>query len=327
MTEETGEKSSRVAMVWPADLKKEAMGASKNLTEFTLEAVRTKLAGADREAELKARIAELEAEQSETRYLAQLLADRYAMGGDYDDRVSALMEVDLPTWLETDGWPAELAKLVPTEEPVVEVVNSKTYTDEELAKPSYQVAAEAVVRVPKDDLRAVEFEAEFIETEDPAAAMDALAPVTPPSDLMAKIAAKAQEKGVELTTDLDTLKPASQIPQPEPKPEPVHNHSFTLKTKAGANLCECGTWLDESTRPPTLRQLDEADENTELEAALSEKLGVPVVVDGALPPNVAVLVPTEPAPALQAPDDAPTSDTCPTCGDLLVDGECWTCNL
>lgn len=122
MTEAAPEElTDRVAQIWPSEVKIAAQEMGKklkptqNLTEFTVEAVRQRLSGEDR-------FIGLEREVGELRYLCQLLADRVAMGGEHDDRTHLLMEVELPSWMKTDGWPSDMKGLVPLTPPTVEKV-------------------------------------------------------------------------------------------------------------------------------------------------------------------------------------------------------------
>lgn len=169
MSEE--KKHDRVNMNWPLGLKDRVaeLVGSRGVTKFTVEAVETRLAGEDR-------VRILEKDLDELKWLCQLLADRYAMGGEHDDRRAQLMEVELPAWLRTDGWPEDLAKLVPRRESVPEVIDADVervptqppapigipqekidelsrrsdvapgpYTEADLSAPSYAVAQQVTV--------------------------------------------------------------------------------------------------------------------------------------------------------------------------------------
>lgn len=116
---ETEAPTERVTMVWPKSLKaavRDKVGP-RGLTDFAVAAVERHLTDADP-------IAASSEEVGELRHLCQLLADRLAMGGTDEDRREALMELELSDWLETTGWPTEMAKLVrpaaPPEKPEVQ---------------------------------------------------------------------------------------------------------------------------------------------------------------------------------------------------------------
>lgn len=182
----TGEPTDRVTMLWPSALKEKVRDRAghRGLTSFTVEAVVNHLMVADRQKQL-------EKELSETKYLAQLLADRIAMGGDYQDRHEALMEVDLPHWIDTQGWPDEYAELV---------------------KPELVEVAEPVTPVPATPTPVFQ-SADSRPVPEPPLPHDAGGES---DDLFAKIRAKAAEKGVDI--DGMGLKRASDIPaQPEPE--------------------------------------------------------------------------------------------------------------
>lgn len=111
MTEVEDKPNERVTMEWPKELKAQVRDkvGPRGLTEFTIEAVNIHLSGTNE------RIKEQELELNSTKHLVQLLADRLAMGGDPVDRLSSMMEIDLPAWIDTTGWPNEYAKLVKPE--------------------------------------------------------------------------------------------------------------------------------------------------------------------------------------------------------------------
>jgi len=272
VTEEV--ETERVNMNWPTGLKervRELVG-TRGLTGFVVEAVETRLSGEDR-------VKSLEKEVDELRYLAQLLADRYVMGGDHEDREAFLMELELPTWLRTDGWPTNLARQVPKPDappvhvpkppaPVVGQAPSaeKEYTEEELRRPSYEVArreagkspapadpeiVEAVDTIDPDraegptDEDWAQAAQEREEAERPAPmGRDNPAYEAPSDDFLARVQAKAAEKGIDLGGA--GLKTASSLEQP-------HNHAFE-RTEDGNLRCACGTVIDQSTTPPTLTQ-------------------------------------------------------------------------
>lgn len=240
--------ADRVSMQWPKPLKaevRERVGA-RGLTEFVLDAVRLHLDGGAQRAQTDAQ------EINELKWLVQQLADRVAIGGDADVRKSGLMELELPAWIDTSGWPADMAALVKV--PVASPVSDEPERQEcpQHAKTFHVVGGEC----PKcrEERRAQEREAE----EGPAP----VAPLDLPHDtqggstaLLDKVLAKAREKGVELA-DIG-LKPASTI------------------------------------QPPLDKQAEEAIEVME---------------------EVAEVATAKP-------------QVCSKCGDELVDGECWTCEL
>lgn len=302
MTEE--KKHDRVNMNWPLGLKErvsEHVGA-RGLTEFVVGAVETRLVDEDR-------VKTLEKEVDELRYLAQLLADRYVMGGDHENRETFLMEVDLPSWIRTEGWPTDLAKQVQkdhipevhTPKPPAPVIGqpTKEYTEAELHAPSYAVAARESGKSPMpaspEVLEAAgeqmitpggspagTYTTEAIQTPveepEPAAPLGRDNPVyaAPSESFLAKVQAKAAERGIDFAgTD---LKPASAIQAPA-KP-PVHNHSW-IRDDQGELHCDCGAFIDESDGPPGI-----------------------VREAGYVRPTWEV--PTEPAPELEVPAEAPT---------------------
>lgn len=118
-------KVDRVNMNWPLGLKDQvvALTGPRGVTKFVVEAVETRLTGEDR-------VKNLQKEVDELRYFTQLVLDRYVMGGDHENRESFLMELDLPAWLRSDGWPSELAKLIPRKDPVAEPVGESDESTE-----------------------------------------------------------------------------------------------------------------------------------------------------------------------------------------------------
>lgn len=253
------EETTRITQIWPVALKEEVQGKAgkRGMTEFTLAALRTRLAGEDR-----AKI--LERELSEVKYLAQLLADRYAMGGSAADRESALMEVELPSWMDTTGWPEALAKQVPTP------TGRKRSDAETKAKVALIEPVETEpTRIPETNVGSCPFyrngkqcnlEPKHDGDHDNGTETwsDSVPKEAPKSgDLLARVQAKAAEKGVEIGDGI--LKPASQIEPPKADPvdaldqaeqaqvngiaQEPHNHEFARVD--GVLVCECGGRIEE----------------------------------------------------------------------------------
>lgn len=202
MTDTTTEpETERTTMVWPKTLKDavRAKVGPRGLTDFAIAAVERHLVDADP-------IAASSEEVGELRHLCQLLADRLAMGGDDEARREALMELDLQDWLDTTGWPHEMAALVrpaPLEPPAAE--NSEVQTP-------VQIAEEA-----------------------PAAAEGER------DDLFARI---AKRTGQPIDPGFKDLQRASDLEVPPKPSEDVHNHGWTRID--GILTCQCGAWIDDS---------------------------------------------------------------------------------
>lgn len=162
--------TERVAMYWPIELKgrvRETAG-DRGLTKFVIAAVEAKLGTRD---EHQVDVKEL----GEARSLVQSLADAIVRFGDYEDPYERLLEIGLPSWVDTTGWPAELASTVPaddsTPEPVKEPERVETptadqveanpddgpdeereYSDEDLRRPLFMTGdkADKVEDLPHD---------------------------------------------------------------------------------------------------------------------------------------------------------------------------------
>ncbi len=264
--------TQRVTMLWPSELKEQVRdkAGQRGMTDFTVEAVRARLTVTDDLEQAKKELAK-------TQYLAQLLADRVAMGGDEQDRREAMMEVELPSWIQTDGWPKEIADLVkpePAPEPVKPVVTIVPPKEAPVAKPEPdEPAPEPAVETPVETPAAL--------PHDGHSAKD---------DLMERVRAKQKELGLvsdeDMRESLGLMKPASELKKPVPKP--------AIPTEP------------------------------------APKLGVPADAPTPVAPKPAI--PTEPAPDLgvashtpAAPAPEPVVDRCPSCGEPLVAGECWEC--
>lgn len=306
MTEE--EPTTRVNMIWPESLKaqvREAVGV-RGLTTFAVAAVEEKLSSIDAQKRLETEVQGLRKEVDETRYLAQLLADRFVMS---DDRRTSLMEVDLPHWMETNGWPDELAELVPKQsldarvDAVIEGAitpgphpptadwseDQREVDDEDLHRPMFMSKPKRAGQSPapvservKDELGPVDRMGlpPLVVTEPEKAVT---LPVDLPhdtqgDDLLSKIRAKAAEKGVDI--DEARLRPASQIPSPS-------------KDKQG------DTPADDPGPDNESPQVSEPQESTSGDN----------IVDN----NVA------------SHSGSAAQNVCPKCKDQLVNGECWTC--
>ena len=101
------EGTERVVMNWPVDLKKRVreMAGDRGMTEFIIKATSIYL-------EEDASFIQLEQQLDENRHFTQLLADQLVLGGDSDERLQFLMELDFPDWISTQGWPEAYAERV-----------------------------------------------------------------------------------------------------------------------------------------------------------------------------------------------------------------------
>jgi hypothetical protein len=197
--------TERVTMAWPKDLKdrvKEKNGP-RGLTEFTVAALERHLLDADP-------IAESSEEVGNVRALCQLLADRVAMGGDDDDRRQALMELELPDWLVTTGWPTEMANLV---------------------KPPPLVDASSLAPENSEVQTPVQI-SEEVQGDAAAGERD---------DLFARM---AKRTGQPLDPGFKDLQVASDLEVPEKPSGNVHNHAW--ERTDGILCCQCGAWIDDS---------------------------------------------------------------------------------
>lgn len=143
------EETERVTMLWPVDVKaqvRERVGP-RGLTDFAVDAVRAKLGQPVEDPEL----AESK-ELGDARFLVQRLADCIAMQGDYEDRESVLREIDLPPWVQTIGWPENLARAINPIEPVGQPVGQPaTYREEVDALEPVVTMRDEVVDIPVDN--------------------------------------------------------------------------------------------------------------------------------------------------------------------------------
>lgn len=276
------EDKKRVAMYWPAELQervREKVG-QRGLTEFTLQAVRAKLGEPEPTVD--------EGQLNEAQEVAQRLADALAMGGDYEDRQSQLRLMELPAWISTEGWPDDLAGIVPLEEPVAEPITHEVAPEaEEVEQEPDPAPEEAEPEIPQHPTDSDLHKPMFMSGRDQGMT-DVPTPIAPvgskADDLLDRIKAKAAEKGVDVSGL--KLKPASEVEQPEPKPEP--------EPIDVTGLVELQDEPDAATKPAPDLEVP-APTPSELQAA--PELGVQTGVE-----------------------------FCPNgCGSELVDGECWTC--
>lgn len=262
------EETERTTMLWPVDVKeavRERVGP-RGLTDFTVAAVREKLGQPVPDAEL----AESK-ELGDARFLVQRLADCIAMSGEYEDRESVLREIDLPPWVQTIGWPENLARAINPIEPVGQVVETDTRPDipADNSEPdieSPQVSGPAEVdtavgnSVDEQPLIDHEYEAGYSgfacvrmvfkngagedcgmpaaahrQPEAPGVGDNVIAEppkVSHSNDLFKRLQAKAAEKGVDIS-GVD-LKPASEIERPEVKTLTAEEVGWKLETEPEA---------------------------------------------------------------------------------------------
>lgn len=220
--------TSRVSMLWPESLKEKVRDrvGSRGLTVFTIEAVEAKLGIHDsHKADAK--------ELNEVKDLAQRLADALAMGGDYEDRASALRLLELPAWIQTVGWPDQLAAIVKPEDSTPEPVEPEP---------------EPIVATSPEEAESSDSNDNIVESSElPAVGDPGTVRSTPPgeskaSDLLERIRGKATEKGVDLSGV--ELKPASSI-ENESQPEASPRQEEPVATPvANPDVCpKCGTEL------------------------------------------------------------------------------------
>jgi len=276
-------------MLWPESLKeqvRERVGG-RGLTRFTLEAVQAKLNTHDvHQADSK--------ELNQVKDLAQRLADAIAMGGDYEDPEETLRYIDLPSWIQTVGWPDSTARVVSPEDSTSELVDQESDEPEPPEPPDHpfdpshtgMVCEHLVFRdgggdqcgLPPEAHTSGVYDADgYVKPELPAVGDPDTIRSTPPKaavagSLLERIQAKAAEKGVDLS-GVD-LKPAS-----------------------------------------TVRQLTKEERDEKL-ARITGSGELTVIPAENLEPD-----PEPPAPV----ESIANPDACPECGSELVGGECWEC--
>lgn len=193
--------TQRVVMMWPTELKEKVreVAGKGGITEFTIKAVSVHL-GVDGD------LSEVEKQVNEVKYFAQQLADQLVLGGDREDRLQALMEVQFPDWIDTSGWPPAFADRVRPEEPVGVEPELEPEPAAEPEVPEVVQVAEVVPPNPiPQELVEKEEEPELSAPEAPVVSGDR-------DDLFARVMAKT---GGTLS-DVPGLKVASEIPKPPP---------------------------------------------------------------------------------------------------------------
>lgn len=315
----TDKPDARVTMVWPKDLKEQVQGVAgpRGLTEFVIAAVQqhTKAApGLDA----------VTLELNQTRALVQTMADKLVLGGDPQDRLQSLLDVEFPTWIETAGWPQAYADLVHARRDTQRIETTHPVSPEPVERQPAEAQSQEgvvyvdeakIVRVGSDERRAARPQPKAepqveVPAEPAVASAEVVEPVATPArsmgvrnDLLAKVLSAT---GQDLPTP---LKFASEISKPDPK-DPRHNHSW--ERTDGILCCECGSWIDESD--PAYPNGIVRDENWDPETSGA---------GGAPEPDAATSAGSE--PSTPAPEPGPVM--CPNgCGEGLIDGECWTCS-
>lgn len=224
-TTEAEVETERVTQVWPKALKdavRDKVG-KREMTAYTVEAVERHLESSDR-------LGALTLELNQTKALVQQLADRLAMGTpEVEDRLAALMEVDWPTWIDTQGWSPAAAGIVRkpatlTKEEVgftvsTEVENPVEGHQQVVVVPAIADVPAPVVQTAEEGLGGSEEpstyeEPEAATTPEPAAPA---APAGPRDDLFARVMEKT---GGQLDPGFAGLKTASEIAPPA-APAPV----------------------------------------------------------------------------------------------------------
>jgi hypothetical protein len=218
---------TRVSMIWPQSLKEKVRDrvGSRGLTDFTISAVEAKLGIHDtHQADSR--------ELNEVKDFAQRLADALAMGGDYEDRASTLRLLEPPAWLQTIGWPDDLAAVVKPEDSTPEPVDEPDEEPEDVPEQDSQHKSER----PVEDV-------ELPAVGDPDTIRSSAPRGVTTVDLLERIQAKAAEKGVDLS-GID-LKAASSIEAPaEPEPAEPAEPEPAEKSAVDADACpNCGAQL------------------------------------------------------------------------------------
>lgn len=300
----------RVSMEWPADLKeqvREVVG-SRGLTDFTVQAVRTRLADRPENQDLHK-------ELNETRDLTQRLADAIVRFGGDEDPLSRIVELELPAWIDTTGWPEAYVQAVRIEDPTPEPVGVQA------EKPFHEQRAEHglepvdVPTCPKHPEVAIApggfcgkcglddedlHSPMFMTGKKPPAETP---PVTTPdlphdrqggNSLLDRVREKALEKGVDI--DGANLKPASSLTKEE----------IAEAYDVPADQVD--------TIDPEMQDLVTPAEDTTEPASDLE------VQPDAASPSTPVETPVE-----AETDERPDVARCPDCKSELVNGECWEC--
>lgn len=261
------EATERVTMVWPKDLKDEVRdkAGQRGMTDFIMEATRLHLGVS---ADLDATTTQL----NEAKHLVQLLADRLVMGGEHDDRLQALMELELPAWIDTTGWPTPMAELVHPEVPTAPLVGDPV----------------TVTHAPP---------------KTPPPAVDEL---PEPGEAQPPVPDKPEPSAPEVSTPVDL---------PHDKQGPRDDLFAKVMAKTGGKLADVpGLKVAADVEPPA--------EKAPVDGPIEP-------LDG--PSGLSVDDDDQAAEALEVMEEVVEIATkagkaCPTCGDELIDGECWTCS-
>lgn len=305
MSEVEEKPNERVTMEWPKELKAKVRDkvGPRGLTEFVVEAVGIHLAGTNE------RIKEQELELNSTKHLVQLLADRLAMGGDPVDRLSSMMEVELPSWVDTTGWPNEYAKLVKSD--LVEAPG--------LTQLANHFGVEGTVKVPEgqplDTRTAVVEPPKMSDCPSPLGTVckDPSCPVHFGA-LIQMVEGSVQMPVQTDDSEIDPTAIAEGMRQAELAKERIAKR--TAADAATEPAPELDVPADAATEPWTPPAASGGDD---LFARVMAKTGGKVEGFEGLKEHL------KPASEIERPAPVVQKDLCPKCNEELVDGECWTC--
>ncbi len=321
MSEE--KKTGRVSMEWPAELKEQlrALVGSRGLTDFTIQAVKTRLAD-------RPETQDLNKELNETRWLVQRLADTIVRSGDDDDPVSRLQEVELPAWVDTTGWPEAFVRAVRIEDPTPESVE-KPFHEERADRGLPPVDAPTCPKHPEVAIAPGGFCGKCGSKADTEA--DKNSPETESPQVTGGAAADT-----EGDTDEDLHRPMFMTGDKTPD-LPHDQQGGSLLDRVKAKAMEKGIDINGANLKPASSLTKEE---------IASAYDVPPDQVDTIDPEFMDLVtpaedPTEPASDLEVGPDAASSSTpveepvetdgrsdadlCPTCKSELVTGECWEC--
>ena len=194
----TEPRTVRMAMVWPASLKdavREKAGHG-GMTEFVIEAVEAHLVGDKGIAR----------ERLEARQVAQDLADTL-ISTRTEDRLQAIMSLDLPAWIDSSEWPRGVSALPHTSD--AEVVDRPKVEPREIVPP--KPLQTHVHEVWKEPAGPAEGRSTNLTLEEP---MEPPVDLKERDDLFARVMARAGNPD-ELEKHKDQFKAASDLPGPD----------------------------------------------------------------------------------------------------------------
>ncbi len=277
--------TQRVVMLWPEELKEQVRDIVTKDGSTITDFV---VKAVEVHLGQSQDLGQVEKEVNEVRHFAQQLADQLVLGvNSPEERLQTLMEIDFPSWIDTSGWPSNFAERVRPEF-VTPPVSHMGDMDDEPGSTHQRAVTEGIPSAPTVVRRRKDEEVSVVAAEIAVRDKAILDRLQEAEDIE-----RAQDEIIAADPTPAPEEPVAVAVEPAPVVAPDRDDMFArIMAKAGGKRDDVpGLKLaSEVAKPEPKEDGPNEVETQQLEAEAASAAGL-----------------------------------CATCGDELIDGECWSC--